>query len=377
MSARTRTWLTGDTDWLPDQRERLALHPELEVLADASPARADVVLLATDEPVVPLARVAALREHTTAPIVLLASTPSSALADEAAAAGLADVLVMPQPPENVAFAVRKVRGGAAQTGEPRRQARIVAVFSPKGGTGKSVTATNLAVAFADRQRLRTLLLDLDLQFGDTAIMLGLEPRKTLYDLVTAPGDLDADKLDAYTTEHRSGVHLLPAPLRPEDADLVNETKVRRLLEVAVAAYDAIVVDTSPCFHAAMLAMLDRTDELLLITAPDVPTLKNVRLTLHTLELLGFPSDRIRIVLNRATERVGLRAGEIGAVLGRRVDADLPTDAIVPIAVNRGEPAVLFNPDTPYAHALFALAAEVAGAPTPKRPRLARALAGLR
>ena len=106
------------------------------------------------------------------------------------------------------------------------------MFSPKGGTGKTVIATNLASALAKHEGKRTLLLDLDLQFGDAAIMLGLEPEKTIYDLVVAPGELDSEKLAGYTTQHASGVDVLPAPLRPEDAELVTEAKLARLLEVA-------------------------------------------------------------------------------------------------------------------------------------------------
>ena len=124
-------------------------------------------------------------------------------------------------------------------------------------------------------------------------MLGIEPEKTIYDLVVAPGELDAEKLAGYITRHPCGLDVLPAPLRPEDAELVAEGKLARLLDVARAAYDVVVVDTSPFFHGPMLATLDRTDELLIVCGLDVPTLKNVRLSLQTLELLSFPSSRIR------------------------------------------------------------------------------------
>src|SRR5207237_3095201 len=104
------------------------------------------------------------------------------------------------------------------SGAHGRQGRIVTVFSPKGGTGKTVMATNLAASLAKHQGKRTLLLDLDLQFGDAAIMLGLEPEKTIYDLVVAPGELDSEKLAGYTTRHVRGLDILPAPLPPRDAE---------------------------------------------------------------------------------------------------------------------------------------------------------------
>ena len=214
------------------------------------------------------------------------------------------------------------------------------VFCPKGGTGKTVMATNLSTALAKYHGKRTLLLDLDLQFGDAAIMLGIEPDKTIQDLVTAPGELDPEKLAGYTTRHSSGVEVLPAPIRPEDAELVTEAKISRLLEVAKESYEMIVVDTSPFFHGPMLATLDRTDELLLLCGLDVPTIKNVRLSLQTLELLSFPTERIRVVLNRANTNVGMKRGEVEAALEQSVRFEIPSDRAVPLAVNRGNPAVL-------------------------------------
>src|SRR4051812_6792239 len=161
--------------------------------------------------------------------------------------------------------------------QTRQSGGVVTVFSPKGGTGKTTVATNLAATFAKRDGKKTLLLDLDLQFGDAAIVLGIEPEKTIYDLVVAPGELDSEKLACYVTKHPCGLDILAAPLRPEDAELVVESKVTNLIEVARGSYEQIVVDTSPFFHGAMLATLDRTDDLVVLCSPDVPTLKNVRL----------------------------------------------------------------------------------------------------
>ncbi|MBV8599581.1 MAG: AAA family ATPase, partial [Actinobacteria bacterium] len=248
--------------------------------------------------------------------------------------------------------------------------RVVTIFSPKGGTGKTAVATNLAAALAKRENARTLLLDLDLQFGDAAIVYGIEPDRTIYDLVVAPGELDAEKLAGYVTKHPSGVDLLPAPLRPEDAELVVESKVTALLEVARSSYDVIVVDTSPFFHGPMLATLDRTDELLVLCGLDVPTLKNVGLALQTLELLSFPSSRVRYVMNRANANVGLKPAEVEAALKVKIGNALPADQAVPVSINRGNPAVLAEPRADFSKAIGALAKEIAaaGAPAPKKKR---------
>jgi pilus assembly protein CpaE len=214
-----------------------------------------------------------------------------------------------------------------------------------------VIATNTAASVARHEGKKALLLDLDLQFGDAAIMLGIEPEKTIYDLVVAPGELDTEKLAGYVTRHACGLDILPAPLRPEDAELVTEAKLGQLLEVARQSYDVIVVDTSPFFHGPMLATLDRTDELMLVCSLDVPTLKNVRLALQTLELLSFPPERIRLVLNRANSKVGMKPGEVEGALDVKVRFEVPSDRAVPIAVNRGNPAVLSDPKAEFSRSV--------------------------
>jgi pilus assembly protein CpaE len=308
----------------------------------------------------PATEVAAIREQTRAPIVIVASGSATGLLEEALEADVADVLLLPKLVENVVFTIRKA--AHAKRGVPtvtRAQlGRVVTVCSPKGGTGKTVTASNLAAALAKQGR-KTLLLDLDLQFGDAAIVMGLEPDKTIYDLVVAPGELDIEKLAGYTAKHPSGLDVLPAPLRPEDAELVTESKITRLLEVARECYETIIVDTSPFFHGPMLATLDRTDELLIICGLDVPTLKNVRLALQTLELLSFPSNRIKFVLNRANTKVGLSKREVESALKVTITAEVPSDRAVPVSVNRGTPAVLADPGSDFAKAMMALAKTIA------------------
>ena len=162
--------------------------------------------------------------------------------------------------------------------------------------------------------------------------MGLDPAKTIYDLVMTSGDLDPDKLSGSVNAHPSGVHVIPAPVRPEDAELVQEDRVAHLLEVAKQAYDVIVVDTPPQFQATTLATLDRTDRLALMGSLDIPTVKNIKLTLQTLGMLHYPTDRISFVLNRPQPRVEhgvqqrLAAGNrmfvaFGFAAGVRIGAD--------------------------------------------------------
>jgi len=368
---RVRIYATGSCEGFDKLRDSLANHPEIELVgastnvADGAAALAgghlDAVLHATRGASLPADELASIREHTRAPVLILASSSSSGLLEQALDADVADVLLLPQLVENIVFAIKKATHSTKRhhdTGGSGRHGKIVTVFSPKGGTGKTVTATNLATACAKFEGRKTLLLDLDLQFGDAAIMLGVEPEKTIYDLVVAPGELDTEKLAGYTTRHASGLEILPAPLRPEDAELVTEAKLGRLLEVARESFDVIVVDTSPFFHGPMLATLDRTDELLLLCGLDVPTLKNLRLALQTLDLLSFPKQRVRIVLNRSNSKVGMKPNEVEGALGMKVRFEIPSDRAVPLAVNRGNPVVLAEESADVSKAIKQMAKEL-------------------
>ncbi len=388
MSDTIRIYLTGSCEGFDKLRDALAQHPGIELVGSSEQAGAaaaplagghlDCVLHGTSSSTLPENELATIREHTRVPLLLVASREASALLDDALGADVSDVILLPALTENVAFAIRKAtHSGRRAAAAGNREGRIVTVFSPKGGTGKTVIATNLAASLAKAEGRRTLLLDLDLQFGDAAIMLGIEPEKTIFDLVSAPGELDPDKLAGYTTKHPCGLELLPAPLRPEDAELVTEAKLGRLIEVARACYDVIVVDTSPFFHGPMLATLDRTDELLLLCSLDVPTLKNVRLALGTLEMLSFPPARIKIVLNRANSKVGMKQREVEAALEQKVSYEVPSDRAVPLSVNKGVPAVLGDAGSDFARAVNGIAKGVFPTTQPKRgwklkPSFARA-----
>ncbi len=371
---RVRLYATGSCEGFEKLRESLASHPEIELVGSSTDVvggaaalaggHLDAVLHATRSAMFPADEVATIREHTRSPVLIVASSGSAGMLEQALDADVSDVLLLPQLVENVVFAIRKATHTTrrhTETGSGRH-GKIVTVFSPKGGTGKTVMATNLAAACAKFEGRKTLLLDLDLQFGDAAIMLGVEPEKTIYDLVVAPGELDSEKLAGYITKHACGLSVLPAPLRPEDAELVTEAKLGRLLEVARESFDVIVVDTSPFFHGPMLATLDRTDELLLLCSLDVPTLKNLRLALQTLDLLSFPKSRVRIVLNRSNSKVGMKPNEVEGALGMKVRFEVPSDRAVPLSVNRGNPVVLAEESADVSRAVKSMAKELFRAP---------------
>lgn len=304
-----------------------------------------------------VAAIAELKRHTQAPVILLTRTPDLGFATRAFAAGVEDVVVLPQMIDTLAFSVRKLaelaRRADGHTSEEGHatDGTVITVFSPKGGTGKTVLSTNLAATLAAERKERVLLVDLDLQFGDAAIMLGVDPERTICDLAKDPGQLDSEKLAAFTVHHPSGLDVLPAPIRPEEAELVSDEKVVRLVEVARGAYDTVVIDTSPFFYGPLLELLQPTDHLLLLCGLDVPTLKNVRISLRTLDLLGFPRGRTRLVLNRVTPNVGLTREDVERTLELPVEFEIPNDPAVARAVNRGAAPALLDAGSPFGVAI--------------------------
>ena len=363
-SGAVRVFIVGPDD-VPSLRGMLSLRRDVTIVgsdldvplvADLN-GGIDVVLLNASRGASLSSDVAKIRERTAAPIVIALRREDETMLDEVLALDPADVVVLPQPAEAIAFTIRKAGGILAST-TAERDGKVITVFSPKGGTGKSVVSTNLAVAFA-RAGSRTLLIDLDLMFGDAALMLSLGRDKSLSDVASASEQLDAEKLGAYLLEHDSGVMLLAAPPRPQDADKIDNKRIASLIDIARGSFDAVVIDTAPLFDAAMLTALDRSDVLLLICGHDVPSVKNVRLGLSTLELLRFPNERISLVGNRRGMPGGIKTGELESVLKETLRFVLPEDDVVPSCVNRGVPVVSTEEKSAFATAIQEMASDLA------------------
>ena len=239
--------------------------------------------------------------------------------------------------------------------------RVVTVFSAKGGVGKTTVSTNLAAELAS-DGARVLLVDLDLAFGDVAISLGLVSERTMSDVLAMSGHLDEEGLDSVAARHDSGLHAICAPASPADADRIPAATVTELLRVAKRHYDYIVVDTPPAFTEHVLAAFDMSDVSILLATLDVPAVKNLRLTLDTLDLLGHPRDSWVVVLNRSDAKVGLTADDVAAALHRPIAVQIPSSLAVPAATNRGVPIVLDEPKHPVSSALKALARDYVRVP---------------
>ena len=242
--------------------------------------------------------------------------------------------------------------------------RVITVFSAKGGCGKTTLATNLAAALADRGRREVVLVDLDLAFGDVAIALQLFPARTIADAVPMAESLDAEAVLAILTPHTPGLSALVAPIDPGSGESVPPSLVTRIIDLLREQFDYVVVDTPPAFDEQVLSAFDASDVVALIATLDVPALKNLKLTLETLELLRYQRDKWRVVLNRADSKVGLSIGEVEKTLRTEISAHIPSSRDVPAAINRGVPIMLDDPKHPVSVAIRQFAERhVISAPT--------------
>jgi pilus assembly protein CpaE len=194
-------------------------------------------------------------------------------------------------------------------------------------------------------------VDLDLAFGDVAISLQMLPQNSIVDLVGMAGHLDEQGLQSVVTHHPCGLDAAAAPAEPSDADRIPGTAISELIRVARRAYDFVVIDTPPAFTEHVLAAFDASDLLVLIATLDIPAVKNLRLTLDTLDLLGNPKESRVIVLNRSDAKVGLRAEDVVTAIKQDIAIMVPTSSAVPASVNRGVPIVLDEPKHPVSTAL--------------------------
>ena len=266
-------------------------------------------------------------------------------------------------------------GGVAVT-----EGKVVTVFSAKGGVGKTTLSTNLGTYLASTG-VKTLLLDLDLAFGDVAISLQLVPSKSIYDAVAMSGSIDAQAIEALVTKHESsGCDVICAPNDPGDADRIPVNTITEVIKVARGLYDYVIVDTPPSFTEHVLAACDLSDALVLIATLDIPAVKNLKVAIDTLDMIGSPKDARVIVLNRADAKVGLRPDDVVTAIKAPIAVNIPNSLSVPASVNRGVPIVLDDPRGPVAVALRELAdvhirqrfgGEEAEAATPQRRTLFR------
>lgn len=247
-------------------------------------------------------------------------------------------------------------GGARQLG------RVVTVFSPKGGVGKTTTSVNLALALADKGARKVCLIDLDLAFGDVSITMQLFPTHSIEQAVGSEDSIDLAMIEGLLTRHEDSLTVLAAPAHPDVRERVTPLLISRILRALREGFDYIVVDTSPSFDDATLTALDETDECVVVATLDVPTLKNVKVALETMDMLNIARGHRHLFLNRADAEVGIGVDKVENILGMPVTAQLQSAMDIVASTNSGTPIVTSQPNHPASRAYNQLAASVTGEP---------------
>jgi pilus assembly protein CpaE len=299
----------------------------------------------------------AVKQRPERPVLVLAEGSPNGFVRRVFESGADDILTLPQSPEVVAFTIQKAvaRKQGAAAGSGVALSPMICILGPKGGTGKTLTACNLSVSLAERS-YKVAVVDLDLQFGDVGLALGLVPEKTVYDLAKSGGSLDSEKLDAYLSTHPSGVRVLMGPTRPDHAGVVSSEFLREVYATLRATHDYVIVDTPPGFTPEVIASIDSSSHICMVGMLDSLSLKNTKLGLETLELMGYDRDRTRVVLNRADTRVGITRDDVVAIIGRAPDVFVPSDRDIPRSINEGMPIVVAKDKSEAARAFRSLAA---------------------
>ncbi|NNE96878.1 MAG: P-loop NTPase [Acidimicrobiales bacterium] len=303
------------------------------------------------------------RTHPEVGAILVTSEVSTALLQSAMRAGVRDVLSAPIDQMQLQDTVERVAEGLSSTlggssgpttiagggvdlmdeleGDP---GMVITVFSTKGGSGKSVTATNIACSLARRSDRPVVLIDGHLQFGDVAVMLKLQPTHTVVDAITQLDKLDAILMqELMTTHEETGLRVLPAPMEPTFADQITGEQMVQLADVVKRFAGHVIIDLPAYFNDVVLSLIEASDEVVMVAGLDIPNIKNVKIGLSTLQLLDIPKERLHLILNRSDSKVKLDVNEVEKTLQVRAAARVPSDVVVPISVNKGSPVVVSYP----------------------------------
>jgi pilus assembly protein CpaE len=292
----------------------------------------------------------ASRQHPARAVVLLCPSDGNGYLGHAFGTGVDDVMTLPVDDghgvdaaltNQLAFTLEKaiMRKGGTKRPDEATDGRMICVLGLKGGCGKTLTVANLGVSLARAGR-SVVMMDLDLQFGDLGLAMGLKPERTIYDLVKSGGSLDAEKLADYLVEHPSGARVLLAPVSPDQAGMITVPFLREVQRLLRDMHEYVLIDTPPNFTPEVISATDASSDVLLVAMRDTLALKNTKLGLETLERMEYDRRRIRVVLNRANTNVGIGHQDILAILGRDADILVPSDREVTRSINQGNPIAL-------------------------------------
>ncbi len=381
MSQQIKILLVGqNADVLAELRRALNNFADLEIVGDAGYgpvaltwARTlgpDVVFVAIDEPLTrSLGTIQLLAQGNPSwTLVGMVGQFERDLFRKVVLAGARDVVVHGSTPDEL----RKTVVAAWQADQTRRQptaadpaapaGSVITMFGVKGGIGKTTLASNLAVALAHETRGSIALVDLDLPFGDIALMLDVKPDRDVLDVLDDATLEDTERLQTALTRGPEGVYVLSAPLAPDAAAVVEAARVTKLLTRLAGLYDFVVVDSPAGISEVTAAILDAASTVLLVTTPEVPTLRRTHACIRMLQGLGFPLEKVKVVLNRASSKTRITAEEAEEVLTQPLAWQVPNDYAAMKAAAFGSPVVISQPKTTLSRSVREIARQLGGVP---------------
>jgi len=288
-------------------------------------------------------------------IILLAREMPAELLKKALKLKIHEVLEIPFTLDDIKDVIGRSKEGIISDFEGKEaKPKRITVFGTKGGVGKSFLSVNLAVGLIGAAKKRVALFDTNYQFGDIALMLNLNPKYSVYDVLPVIENLDPKVLGGFLTMHSSGLMVLPAPLDISKSTGISGRVTIKILENLSKISDFTVVDTATYFSDDVLNIFRDTDYLCIVTSKDTPSIKNLKISLQILDQLKFPKENIFVILNRADSKVGITLQEIEQTIQRKIDVAIPSDRIVPISVNKGIPVILDAPHSSVARSIYKL-----------------------
>lgn len=355
-----------------------------EAVGQVRDARSDVIVVSLEEPVVrPLKSIEALTiAAPDTPAIVVSSLTDKEYLRRAMVAGARDFVGQPITQEELANTIntlveaeRKRRALSNDVLENGQRGELIAMFSGKGGVGKTTLATNLAVAMSSegKEKQRVAIVDFDLLLGDVAIMLDVTPERTVSDLVPLIDKLDPDLLRSFLHVHSSGVKVLCAPTRVEQAESLNPDRVRRILDVLARTFDYVIIDLPRAFDDRVVTALDMSNIVLLVTNYEVPCLKSTRVVLDTLRGWKYSEEKLKLIINHANRTNGFGPAEAERALDYPVYWKVPSDVAVASSSNHGTTFVQAQPTTKIAQNLTGLGASLMGSTSPSKSLFSRLL----
>lgn len=246
-------------------------------------------------------------------------------------------------------------GGVHLTGSTGPGGKVITFYSPKGGSGCTTLATNLAVCL-NNEDTSVVIVDGNLQFGDVAVFLNEQGKFSILDLTSRADELDPEIINDVTIKHsQSGIRILAAPMKPEQADMVSGEQFTKVIRYLRSIYSYVIVDTASSLQNITASAIDNSDLLILLTTQDIPSIKNSRLFLDEIDALGFDRKRIIFVMNKFDKRIGITTEKVSENLKQEVTAVIPFEERVIVSVNRGIPFLLVDKSRPLSRSILSLA----------------------